>query len=204
MKSWSDSAAEWVQGRWPRSTHHRWGALRKSCNGCMWVLQCGKKLGLVWDRKEGHLLPGMVSVWHKKVPAPEGEQTWQPKSDPRPNALNFGNFEQQDEWVRDAMLCLKNKTKPNKKPRPQTNKHNPPHKTTEKTPQNLKTLMVENHIGTTTVPMICPAMKPEQIGCGRVLRVDYKTPHQDINIPHWQSNLCGSQWAWPGAALFLV
>lgn len=85
------------------------------------------------------MLPGMVSVWHRKVPAPEGEQTWQPKSDPRPNALNFGNFEQQDEWVRDAMLCLKNKTKPNKKPRPQTNKQTnitpPPQNNRKKTPK---------------------------------------------------------------------
>lgn len=72
----------------------------------------------------------------------------------------------------------------------------------EKPQKILKTVTVENH--NSSYVLICPAMKPEQIGCGRVLRVDYKTPHQNINIPHWQSNLCGSQWAWPRAALFLV
>lgn len=82
------------------------------------------------------------------------------------------------------MFCLKNKTKPNqptKQDPKQTNKHKKLHKTTKK-PKNLKTVMRENH--NSSYVLICPAMKPEQVGCGRVLRVDYKTPHQNINIPH--------------------
>lgn len=48
----------------------------------------------------------MISAWlgTALTPAPVGEQTWQPKSDPRSKALRFGNFKQKDEGVGDAML----------------------------------------------------------------------------------------------------
>lgn len=53
---------------------------------------------------------------------------------------------------------------------------------TTKRNKNLRTVTVENQ--NSSCVLICPAAKPEQIGCGRVLRVDYKTPQQNINIPH--------------------